>query len=305
WFRDAENWTIGTSAFEVLAPDARGEMILAGAFPIQIRKRYYLRDKIPYVTLTPLIDLSYLPSQYLNLALSLDVGSIGGLNVRSYIGLALGYNGKYTPQIRNNDFTDEGETVIYPYLGIGMSVLDFHNRVEETQKEWKYHEHSGWDIGFMQFSFLHSGADIKDNPFNSINMKIANSYLALPVLDYKLYAGTSLVNYMSFSSIEYFTGVLPIRIGYWQTLIADELIAEPFAEYNYYPDSFFNIGLRVNLRIFERSNLSLLIGHASGTNEYLNEYVGGSEDVSRSYIGIGLNLLDRIFYRDHLRYDIK
>ncbi|MFW5662288.1 MAG: hypothetical protein ACOCZW_01070, partial [Bacteroidota bacterium] len=82
-------------------------------------------------------------------------------------------------------------------------------------------------------------------------------------------------------------------------------IAEPFAEYNYYPDSFFNIGLRVNLRIFERSNLSLLIGHASGTNEYLNEYVGGSEDVSRSYIGIGLNLLDRIFYRDHLRYDIK
>jgi hypothetical protein len=277
WFRDAANWTYGTNIFEAIIPDGRGENILMSWAPLYVNKRWFIRDEIPYVTWRLSFGIGYWPSQYINAAGSIDVGSIGGMNVRAYAGIALGYNGSGTIQVKNNEFADGAQSVIYPYLGIGISVLDFHNKVEETQREWKEHEHSSWDIGLFQFSALWSNTDkqafgeeieIENEESTSFikgfNFRIANAKIALPVLDYKLYAGTSLLNFMFLSYTEWGVGILPIQVGYWHTLIQDELIVEPFIEYNYYPSTIFNIGGKLNLKINENLNVSLVAGYASG-----------------------------------------
>ena len=77
WFRDAKNWTIGTSAVEMIVPKVDDANSLVGIFPIYIRKRFYLRESIPYIAITPSFGFGYFPSQYGNAAVSLDFGSIG------------------------------------------------------------------------------------------------------------------------------------------------------------------------------------------------------------------------------------
>ncbi len=126
WFKDSQDWTYGFSGMEFILPNAKGEEVLVGIAPLYIRKRYFIKSDIPYITFTPSVGISLFPSQYLNLSGSLDIGSIGGLNFRTYLGLALGYNSVSSPQIKNNDFTNEAQYPVIPYFGIGISVLDFH-----------------------------------------------------------------------------------------------------------------------------------------------------------------------------------
>lgn len=324
WFQDAKNWTYGTSAFEWLIPDARGEKALMSLFPIYVRKRYFLREEIPYIAVTPAFGFGWWPSQYVNLSGSLDVGSIGGLNVRAYVGLAAGLNMANSPQVRNSDYADDAVTSIFPYAGIGVSVLDFLNLVPETETEWKYHEHSSWNVGLLQAGFLFSGSensvftdpeDIADPdkeaeqiPITGYFLRIANASVALPIFDYKLYAGVSLFNLIAVGSSEWGAGILPLRVGFWQTVLADELSTEPFIEYNYYPSSFVHIGNRLNLRVSETINLSLAIGYVSGeTGDFLgdnlSETFGMPGEFSRAYFGFGFGLNDRIFYPKELRYN--
>ena len=142
WFDDSPSWTYGTNVMEFLLPDGRGEKMLFSVLPFYVRKRIFLREEIPYITITPAAGIGLFPSQYLNLSTSLDIGSIGGLNLRTYIGLAVGYNGPNTPQIKNNDFSNEGQSSVFPYFGIGMSVLDFLNVDKDMEIEWKNHPHS-------------------------------------------------------------------------------------------------------------------------------------------------------------------
>jgi hypothetical protein len=46
WFKDAPNWTFGTSMIEFLIPSAKKQNTLSSIFPLYIRKRYYLRNSI-------------------------------------------------------------------------------------------------------------------------------------------------------------------------------------------------------------------------------------------------------------------
>ena len=138
-------------------------------------------------------------------------------------------------------------------------------------------------------------------------IKLASTSLAIPILNNQFYVGTSLLNVMIFGKDEWGVGVLPIRVGYWQTIIADELTVEPFLEYNYYPSSFFNLGGRINLRVFDNINLSMILGFASGSTDF--EFTSGplkdlgyATDFSRAYLGFSLNL-GRIFYPQELRYN--
>lgn len=311
WFRDANNWTIGTSIFEAILPDARSEKYLLSAFPLYIRKRYYLREEIPYIAITPAFGFGWFPSQYINLSGSIDVGSIGGLNIRAYIGYALGYNGSSTPQINNNDYTNNEQTVSFPYLGLGVSVLDFLNRVPETYIEWKDHEHSSWQIGWFGASLLTSNAEysfLSDSSktfFKGFDFEIARTNVVLPILNNSFYAGTSLMKIIVLGDKNWTTSVLPIRIGYWTTLLQDELSATPFLELGYYPNYYFNLGGELNLRISELVNVGLKGGFISGEADKFELFQTGSQTFtySKFYFGLNFRVLDRIFFPQELRYN--
>lgn len=311
WFRDAANWTIGTSIVELLAPEADNKKMLVSTFPIYVRKRYFLREKIPYVAVTPTVGLGWAPSQYINLGATFDVGSIGGLNVRAYAGFAAGMNGAIGG--------DSIVTSAFPYAGLGVSLLDFLNIVPETYREWKDHEHSAWNIGIAEASLLYSNADksliqTKDTtvsvPIKGMIVRLLPTSVALPYLDYKLYAGTALLNMVYLGDTKGGFGLLPVRIGYWHTLLPDELSVEPFIEYNYFPSSFLHLGTRLNLYINNSLNVSLAAGYASGntTNAIASDITkqfGNPTSFSGAYIGIGIGLQNRIFFPEELRYNRK
>lgn len=309
WFRDAENWTIGTSLVEVLAPEANGDKILISSFPVYVRKRYFLREEIPYVAVTPTFGIGWAPSQYINLGATFDVGSIGGLNMRAYAGFAAGMNGAITG--------DSITVSAFPYFGLGISMMDFLNIVPETYREWKYHEHSAWNIGLLEAAFLYTSAErsiiqTKDTtvnvPLKGVIGRLLPASVALPFLDHKLYAGTSLLNIVYLGDGQGGFGLLPLRIGYWHTLLPDELSVEPFVEYNYFPSSFVHLGARLNLYVKQSLNVSLTAGFASGntTNAIASDFTdqfGNPTSFSGAYIGIGLGLSNRIFFPEELRYN--
>ncbi len=60
---------------------------------------------------------------------------------------------------------------------------------------------------------------------------------------------------------------MPVRVGYWHTLIPDELSVEPFFEFNYFPSSFVNIGAKLNLRINNTINTSIHLGYVNGNTD--------------------------------------
>jgi hypothetical protein len=322
WFRDSPNWTLGTSLLEVIAPDARIEKTLASILPIYIRKRFFLREEIPYIAITPAFGIGYYPSQYINLSASIDVGSLGGLNLRGYVGFATGVNGPQSPQVQGSPdpTTRVAQTIVTPYMGIGISFLDFLNIVPETYQEWKDHQHSSWNVGLLQISAISS--NVKKSLFSNdsaqnaskfitgIMARVAPASIALPIepFGYKMYAGTSLINYIALGENEWGLGILPIRLGFWQTVLADELTTEPFIEYNYYPSNMLHIGNRLNLRLHPSLNLSISIGYVSGSTDrqrfgsYFRSGLGDQTSFSRFYIGFGLGFQDDIFFPEELRY---
>lgn len=118
WFDDAADWTLGTSIYESFSGDMDASNTFTGISPIYLRKRYFIREKIPYITITPSLGISLIPDQYINAGVSADIGSLGGLNFRSYLGIIAGLGSKNA----------------CPYFGIGTSVLDFLNRVRKLKK---------------------------------------------------------------------------------------------------------------------------------------------------------------------------
>ncbi|OGU58111.1 MAG: hypothetical protein A2X64_05590 [Ignavibacteria bacterium GWF2_33_9] len=312
WFRDAPNWTIGTSFTEAILPDANSDKYLISFFPIYIRKRFFLREEIPYIALTPAIGVGYYPSQYINASVSLDLGSIGGLNLRTYLGFAAGYNGTNTPQMINSSGSNS-ETVVFPYAGLGISFLDFLNLVPETYVEWKDHQHSAWEISVVDFTLL--GADANKSIFKDtlsgflkgFDLQFARTNLAIPLLNNRFYVGTSLLRLAIMGRYEWAMGILPIRFGYWHTLIDDELTTNPFMEFAFYPSSYFNIGAELNLRITQSIVLGAKLGYITGNsdniiNQNILKTYGQSTDFSNMYFGISLGF-QRIFFENDLRYN--
>ena len=145
--------------------------------------------------------------------------------------------------------------------------------------------------------------------------------LALPWLHHRLYAGTELFNLMvvggtrvkvfnqTVQSTAIGLGLLPIRVGYWQPVLEDELSFEPFIEYSYYPNNMFQIGMRLNLYATKSLNFSLNAGYISSdgfdtSSDFFQNTFGSSVGgFSTFYLGISIGLFDRIFNEDELRYN--
>ena len=123
-----------------------------------------------------------------------------------------------------------------------------------------------------------------------------------------LYLGTSLINFVSLGRYDWGLGVLPLRFGTYQKIIADELTTEPFLEYNYYPSSFYHVGNRINLRIAEILNISFLLGYVSGNTEepmgnQLVRNFGAPREFQGMYYGFMFSLFDKIFFPEELYYN--
>lgn len=347
WFDDSENWTWGLHGFEMIMPDARAEQSLMGILPFYFRKRWFLDDEIPYQALTLHLGVGWLGiiseglgagfggSAYINISGSYDFGSIGGFNARAYMGAAFGFNGRNNPLIVSNDFLedpvnpDNSITSTSPfiiYAGLGVSMMDFLNTVPETYQEFKDMKHSAWDIGILQIAginaFTNQSAFISDDLFDTggtddqfltgFSLRLINTSIALPVLDNKLWVGTSLINMLIAGKTEGGLGILPLRVGYWQNLLKDELSITPFIEYNYFPSNFIHIGGRMSLVIpnFRDHQFGIQFGYANGTPlggiaqlntgfDVLNDLL----EINNFYVGVYIGLWDRVFFKDELRYN--
>lgn len=317
WFQDAKNWTYGLHGVEAIMPDGRAEKGLLGFITPYIRKRYYFREDIPYVSATLAVGMGLFPSQYMNFSGSLDVGSIGGLNVRAYVGFAAGYNAKGTALISGNDFIDEGIFNTIPYGGISVSVLDFMNIVPELYTEWKDHEHSSWSVGLAEIAFVNTNSeysifsDEQDSSTSVIKgyfLKIANANVAIPINgNYNFYAGTSLISMYLMGLNGNGIAVLPIRLGYWHQLLKDELSVDPHIEFGYYPSTYMEIGAKLRLRFSDRYNMGLILGYITGstTGGIASgdlDFLGDATKFDGFYIGLSFSLYDQIFYPEQLRY---
>jgi hypothetical protein len=295
WFNDAPNWTIGWSAYEFLAQDEdRNHWLQSYATNIYLRRRIYIRDQIPYVIFSPFFGVSVYPSGYINAGGELQLGSLAGLNLRAYAGFADGFS----------QWTGNNKTVGFPYVGLGISVLDFTNLPEETEREWKYYAYTGININILEASFFVTSQKystiLQDStfPFNAAQVKLANVEIPLPFANYHFWAGTSLVNWMGMGFTNQAVGILPLRIGYRQYIFGEDLMVEPFFEYNYYPSNVINIGARLKLDTWTHENIGITFGYASGSPgafspQLINTGAEAlSQNFSTAYLGVTLFLGD-------------
>jgi len=321
-FDNAQDWTWGVTAYERLQADA--ENSLTGMGVLTVSKRIYYSKRIPYMALRPSVSLAAFPSMYVNTSVSGDVGSIGGLNLRAYVGYAFGGEFGRSRQSSTSTF----ESVNFPYFGIGVSALDFLNREEETETEWKYHEHSAWEIGAIDLTLLGSSAERSfmspaDPPeaaptIKGLTVRLATADIALPFLNYKVSVGTSLFEALILGPSEYGISMLPIRVTYHWLPFKRDLRIDPFIEYGYAPSSFGHVGVRTTLPLSDQMNLQIVTGYVQGNTgssipgledqgysfikDRYNRITAADPNFSTVYLGIGVGLYTRQFNRGDLRY---
>ncbi|HVZ40143.1 MAG TPA: hypothetical protein VHI13_12770 [Candidatus Kapabacteria bacterium] len=307
-FDDDPNWTFGTAAFETFinqrdssAVSASNESLM-GVLPIYVRHRFFLRDKPPYVMVVPFLGLGLIPSQYVNLGATLDVGSIGGFNIRAYAGFVTGTHLLFQDSAQRA----LGGDVSFPYVGLGVSALDFVNRTEELKVEWKDHHHNAIEVAVANLELAYSTTDSaevfgsKKSSIGSfptgITLRFASASVNLPVADHHFFVGTSLFNLMALSKAEIAFGFLPLRVGYRKPLIGNDLNLEPFAEYTYYPSTAYQIGVKASMKIYDWTQLEVTAAYAHGSPNL--DVLTGFEDLkslgdfSTFYLGIGFGLGD-------------
>ncbi len=298
WFNEAPNWTIGWNAYENIAKDDDGANSLRSVGAnIYIRKRYWFREKTPYLFASPFFGISLLPSAYINAGSELTFGSFGGFNIRAYAGFATGFT-----------WGSAINTIVTPYIGLGVSALDFINKVSETEHEWKEYLHSAVEVSVIDLDLLDGLAgypnlfnkNTTSLPITGIGLQFATAHFPLDLWDGKFWAGTSLFKLFALGYNQVMLSVLPLRVGYRQYLLAEDLTLEPFLEVNYYPSSFINLGARLRLNTFRDMTVGLLIGYANGSTGafYPSVFTSTASAIHSSinsvYLGISLNFKDRM-----------
>lgn len=319
WFDDAPNWTIGTAGFEMFqrqtdsSATISSDERLTGVLPIYLRKRYFFREEPPYIMAVPFFGFSgpWGPSYYVNFGSTLDVGSYGGLNFRTYAGFIAG---------TSTLFGDDASGISYPYFGFGVSVLDFVNKTDELFIEWKDHDHNALEVSGLNVDLVKGFSDTDDPfgvaladtgasspPVTGFIMRFASASIPLPVGERRWFVGTSLFNLMALNRTDIAFGFLPLRTGYRLNIAKDELNLEPFGELTYYPSTAWHLGTRLLLKVPEIPEiglslpftLNLVAGVVSGSTnvDIISNFddLQAPDDFTTPYIGIGIGIGDAIF----------
>jgi hypothetical protein len=302
WFDDAPNWTVGWSAFEYITPDEGQSQhaLMSVVANLYARRRIYIRDQIPYLIFSPFMGVSAFPSAYVNLGGELQFGSLGGMNMRAYAGLASGFSWVNSAQST------------FPYFGLGFSVLDFTNRLEETQREWKDYVLTTTHISVLEGSLIKSFSNAESafqdttSAFTGGQLKFANVQIPLPFADYHFWAGTSLINWMALGFDQQAFGVLPLRAGYRQYILSQHFMLEPYVELNYYPSTMVNAALRLKYATTADAepgdftstgaSIAVTLGFATGSSGDFSPQLFNSDapkvgsSFSTAYFGISIGL---------------
>jgi hypothetical protein len=305
WFNESPDWTIGLNGYESIAQDddASNTLWSVGA-NIYIRKRYWFRDRAPYLFASPFFGISLLPSAYVNLGSELTFGSFGGFNIRAYAGIATGFTWKFATSPVGSD----SKSITTPYFGLGISALDFINKVSETHHEWKDYLHSAVEVSVADLELLSAtggfpnlfDTSLAKLPFTGISLQLGTAHFPLDIFDGKFWAGTSLIKFFALGYYQAMLSVLPLRFGYRQYLIAEDLTLEPYVEANYYPSSFLNMAVRLRLNTFRDMTVGLSGGFVSGSTGAFYPRIlipQGSKTKSSFnslYFGISIGLKDRL-----------
>ncbi len=310
WFNDAPDWTIGWSAYESIVKDENTAHTLSSVGTnVYIRKRYWFRTIPPYLFASPFVGLSLYPSAYIHFGSELTFGSFGGFNLRGYLGLASGFT---WPSAMSNGIRSANITT--PYLGLGVSGADFINTVAETEHEWKDYPHSAIEFSVADFDLLDGLSTKYKNFFNGslslpisgIGLQLASAHFPLGIWDGKFWAGTTLFKLFALGYNQALLSILPLRFGYRQYLIAEDLTLEPFIEANYYPSSFVNIGGRLKLNTFRDMTVGLILGYATGsTGAFYPKVLTGQGsaipgEIHSFYAGVSFGLKDRYNTPEHV-----
>jgi hypothetical protein len=298
WFNESPDWTIGWNGYESISKDddASNTLRSIGA-NVYIRKRYWFRERPPYLFASPFFGISLAPSAYFNAGSELTFGSFGGFNLRAYAGLAYGFT-----------WGLGAKNIATPYIGLGVSALDFINKVSETEHEWKEYLHSAVEVSVLDLDILDGFAGYPSIfsksttglPITGIGLQFATAHFPLDLWDGKFWAGTSLFKFFALGFNQAMMSVLPLRAGYRQYLIAEDLTFEPFIEANYYPSSFINLGVRLRLNTFRDMTIGLIFGFANGSTGAFYPSIFSStgssikSSVNSFYLGISIDMKDRL-----------
>ncbi|MCS6965413.1 MAG: hypothetical protein NZ473_01405 [Candidatus Kapabacteria bacterium] len=304
WFYGARHWSVGSVSIELFQLSRQRRSWLVGVLPLYVSKRWYFRELPPYVAAAVSLGTSLFPSQYLNLTGSLDVGSLGGVNLRGYAGFLWGQ----TPAQQGRS---EGSSTAKLYAGLGTSLLDFLNREEELQQEWNHHRHSAWSVGIGHGAFLRTTASRSiwtegSSPLISgLLLRAFPVQLALPLRPPGFYVGTALASTLILGLDQGAVGILPLRAGYWLELIPAGLYGDVTAEAFYYPSNAVNLSARLLLRLSDIANLFITAGFANGSALRGREWWDIITDAGRFsgwYVGIGTGIGERLFRPSDLWY---
>jgi hypothetical protein len=312
WFDDAADWTYGTSLFEMINRNEDEGFTSYPFMNIYIRKRFYLRERIPYIFISPFFGVGAIPSAYTNFGAELTLGSYGGFNLRGYLGMAAGFNWNFGGKKAAIAAHMPTKAFGFPYFGLGVSTLDFVNRPEETEREWKDYVHSSIEVSILELQLLHAFADYTNAfdtvlaalPFTGGTVRIGTAHYPVALLDSNFFVGTTLIQYMALGFEQASFSVLPLRAGYRTHLIAEDLSFEPFLELNYYPSQYVNVGARLRLNTFKDMNFGFVVGYANGSsgaflpNSFVQEGSPIGSSFSSVYAGITLGLGSRIYTPD-------
>jgi hypothetical protein len=305
WFDEAPDWTIGWNGYESIAQDddASNTLWSVGA-NVYVRKRFWLRERPPYLFASPFFGISLLPSAYINLGGELTFGSFGGFNIRAYAGIASGFTWKFATLPVGSD----SKSVTTPYFGLGVSALDFINKVSETHHEWKYYLHSAVEVSVADLELLGAtggypnlfDTSLAKLPFTGISLQLGTAHFPLDFANGKFWAGTSLLKFFALGYYQAMFSVLPLRFGYRQYLIAEDLTLEPYLELNYYPSQFINLAVKLRLNTFRDMTVGISGGFVTGsTGAFLPKIIipQGSKTYTSFdsfYLGISIGLKDRL-----------
>lgn len=311
WFNDAPNWTYGWNAYESIAKDDSSSNTLRSiGANIYVRKRYWFRERTPYLFASPFVGISLYPSAYINAGAELTFGSFGGFNLRGYAGIATGFTWK--PALASGE---DSKSIVTPYIGLGVSGLDFINKVSETEHEWKDYLHSSVETSVLDIDLLDGLAgypnlfdqSVGSLPITGISFQLATAHFPLNIWDGKFWAGTSLFKFFALGYAQAVMSVLPLRAGYRQYLLAEDLTLEPFLEVNYYPSQFINLGARLRLNTFKDMTVGLLAGYANGSTGafYPKIFIAQGSiingNINSFYLGISFSPKDRLNTPEHVR----
>lgn len=310
WFDDAPDWTWGMSAYENIAQNIDSSRSLTSiATNLYIRKRFWLRDQKPFLIFSPFVGVSALPSTYINLGGELTLGSYGGFNIRAYAGVAYGFTWKFYR-------AEKGEPlpiITTPYIGLGVSALDFINKPADLMREWKDYAHSAVEICVLNIEPIYATAgypNLFDTstikiPLTGATIELATAHFPVHNLfNGKFWAGTTLFKLFAPGYNQQGFSVLPLRIGYREYLFAEDLTIEPQIELNYYPSQIANVSAKLKLNTFNDFSIGLTFGYASGSpgaflpgifSEVTKRFAKDLSTFNTFYFGFTFGIKDRYY----------